>query len=91
MPAEWDAEAAEVYLLDLASQHSIEVAWISPDEWQEAMAFEAARMVYIPAPVDFGQFLVGLHEIGHIVGPPAPDEAGEGRAWLWATRVAAMR
>lgn len=89
MPGEWDAEAAKDHLLDLSTVNGIEVSWIS--NWQEAMAFVPARLVYIPYPETALEHLVGLHEMGHILGPVEPDEADEGRAWLWATRTAAAR
>lgn len=75
------------HLLDLALEHDIEIEWIS--HWQESMAFGPARLVYIPPPADAWQYRVGLHEFGHLLGPAAPDEAEEGRAWLWAVRAAA--
>lgn len=77
------------HLKYLAAEHDIEIHWI-PD-WRYAASYETARYVTIPVPFTEWLYLVGLHEIGHIVGESEPDEAEEGRAWLWATRTAAMK
>lgn len=85
----WDELSATQHLEDLAEEHDIEITWTAGTDWQESLSFVSARAVYIPVPTDFGAYLVALHEFGHILGTPEPDEATEGRAWLWAARAAA--
>jgi hypothetical protein len=86
----WNEERALNHLLDLALEHDIAVTWISAVDWQESQSFPSARWVCIPVPISFGEFLVGLHEFGHILGQATRDEVTEGRAWLWAAREAAL-
>ena len=67
----WKRNIARVHLETLAAKHSIAVRWIGPrrDWMEQAGAYESARMVEIPRPHTPGQYLVGLHEIGHLLGP----------------------
>lgn len=94
----WPKKAAEKHLRRLARQSGIRVHWVKGRDWlHKCEAYEAARMVSIPRPNNQRQYLVGLHEIGHILGPMPnssrndwPGTPGqffmamEAAAWGWA-------
>jgi hypothetical protein len=94
----WPKKEAEQYLRKLGRKHKVKIHWIKGRDWQyKAAASETARMVDIPRPYNVRQFLVALHEFGHIVGPMpnsrrldydmTPGEFKlmmEAAAWAWA-------
>lgn len=98
----WRRKDAETYLRSLGRRHHINIRWLVGRDWHEkaeAIVSAAAglRLVRIPRPNNARQFLVALHEFGHILGP-LPDDArlladwstgewklaSEGAAWGWA-------
>ncbi len=73
----FDTNAARYQLEDLARENGIEITWIQ--SWLKAVAFVEARMVDIPEPITRPDYMVGLHEFGHVLA--GPDELA---AWRWA-------
>ncbi|MGO9876615.1 MAG: hypothetical protein ACLPVY_22810 [Acidimicrobiia bacterium] len=89
---------AEQHLRALGRKHRISISWISGRNWMQrsyARLFDAK--VVIPRPYSQAQYLVGLHEFGHLLGPIRSNEhtklnvtagefavVSETSAWLWA-------
>lgn len=94
----WPRKDAERHLRRIARKHGIRVHWVKGRNWiHEAEAYEAARQISIPRPHNQRQYLVALHEMGHILGPMPNSSRGdwpgspgtflmamEGAAWGWA-------
>ena len=72
--------------------HGIRATWI--DSWEKAEAFPNLREAVLPRIRTGTDYLVALHEIGHVAYPDAAIHASdtgaygviacEGAAWAWA-------
>lgn len=96
----WRAGIARVHIETIAGRAGIKVQWKNGRAWlYEAAAYEAAWMVVVPRPHNPAQYLVALHELGHLLGPikssgrqdlntnTTPGEYQflcEASAWAWA-------
>jgi hypothetical protein len=92
------ASASRRHLHDLASQHDVALHWV--DTWDQAETFAVIREVRIPWVEDGSDYLIALHELGHVIAPGAQafeatgrsdvftNLALEGLAWAWAVAVA---
>lgn len=91
------ALAARRHVHELARQHDVSLHWC--DTWSQAETFAALREVRIPWIEGGDDYLIALHELGHVVAPGAQQlEASarhdvftnlalEGLAWAWAAHV----
>lgn len=70
MPAKpWKRKVAERHLLGLARRNGIRVHWLSGPKWHlRAIADSDKGRVSIPKPYSVKQYLVALHEFGHLLG-----------------------
>lgn len=97
MPAKpWKRGLAKTHLVTLLKLHDIKATWISGPDWlHKSESWFASRMVTIPKPYTPQQYLVALHEIGHILAVIRwADRTGypvaeyklmyEAAAWGWA-------
>jgi hypothetical protein len=96
--AYWSRKIAEAHLRRLARKNDIKVRWIKGRNWLvDAEAVITTREVVIPRPNNSRQYLVALHEFGHILGidhrvlrreiDMTPGEVKlmtEAAAWAWA-------
>lgn len=96
----WRRNIAEVHLVTIAKRNGIRIEWVKGRDWMEqAGAYEAAKQVDIPHPHTARQYLVALHELGHLLGvlrstgrgdsqydttPGAWIYLNEASAWAWA-------
>lgn len=98
----WRRAEALAQLKRLARDNRIHVHWRNGPGWlNEAMAHTSAsagrRTVVIPRPYNARQYLVALHEFGHLLGPLPEAQRlahpwtsaewkliSEGAAWGWA-------
>lgn len=90
--------AARRHVHDLARQHDVSLHWV--EGWERSEAFAGIREVRVPWIRDGQDYLVALHEIGHVVAPGAQalEETNrtdvfttlalEGLAWAWVAQVA---
>lgn len=97
MPSTLAASAARRHVHDLARQHDVSLHWC--DSWDQAETFARAREVRIPFIDDGQDYLIALHELGHVIaaGAQALEATGrtdpftnlalEGLAWAWAASV----
>lgn len=97
MPAKpWKRNLARVHLTTLAGREGIKIKWVNGRGWMDkAEAFGVARVVVIPKPYNAVQYLVALHEFGHVLAKMTwADRTGfeigeakmmyEAAAWGWA-------
>lgn len=99
MPKPWKRNVAEVHLRTLCRTHGIAIRYVRGRNWMHlSESSETARQVHIPHPNNARQYLVALHEIGHLLGPIGvssrndyPDWGSpmhhilcEASAWGWA-------
>lgn len=97
MPAKpWKRNLARVHLDNLCGRAGIKIKWANGRGWMDAAeAFPVARTVVIPEPYRPVQYLVALHEIGHVLARMSwadrtSYEIGEAKmmyeaaAWGWA-------
>jgi hypothetical protein len=95
----WKRNVAEVHIRTLARRHGIAIRYLRGRNWMEdAESSESAQLVHIPHPNNARQYLVALHELGHLIGPVGvstrdehPDWSSdtfhlitEAAAWGWA-------
>ena len=84
---------ARRHVHDLARQHDVEVHWV--ETWEQAEGFHAIRAVRLPFIESGSDYLIALHELGHVIAPGAGELeergaepfarlAAEGLAWAWA-------
>lgn len=91
--------AATEHVLALARRLRVEVCW--EPEMERWAAHPGTRQVWVPAPVGAVEYLVALHELGHVGSltarrwflngqyPALGVEAlVEGAAWSWAAMMA---
>jgi hypothetical protein len=81
------------HLKELAAANDVSLTWIKG--WERAEAFPVAREAVLPRIRTGGDYLVALHELGHILSfeaslwAHATDPYGivlcEGAAWAWAS------
>lgn len=97
LPASLQAEAEE-HLTQLARRHKIELHWSTVHH--EAVIF--TRQAWVPPVTSALDYLIGLHEMGHIVSPLArrywrrsewsetleDNMLCEAAAWAWALEKA---
>jgi hypothetical protein len=96
----WKRNVATVHLNTIAKRNGIKIRWVKGRNWMEdSGAYEVAKMVYMPRPYTAKQYLVALHELGHLLGtlkssgrhelnvdstPGAYIYLAEASAWAWA-------
>lgn len=97
MPSTLNAVAARRHVHDLARQHDVSLHWC--DTWDQAETFALARHVRVPWIDSGSDYLIALHELGHVIAPCAQflesrewhdtytALALEGLAWAWACSV----
>jgi hypothetical protein len=90
----FDPKAAERHLKALRNQHEITRKWIK--RWQRSYALLAPRLIYAPKVSSPIEYLINLHEMGHVVSSTArryqrfpstdlhADMMREAAAWAWA-------
>ena len=91
---------AEAHLKALGRKHEITIRWVSGRNWIiKSWAHADTWKVEIPRPYAPRQYLVGLHEFGHLLGTINMSERaklgvvtegeygllGEMSAWIWAS------
>lgn len=86
----------EHHVRTLANDGCVLVTWC--DSWHDAEAWVELRSVTLPRIHVAADYLVALHELGHVLAPDAerleeaPGMYGrlvrEGAAWAWAASVA---
>lgn len=84
------------HVLRLARKHKIMLGWLT--DWTGAESFPDLRYALVPEIRSAGDYLVALHELGHIVDKTArrhDDDYSvrgwittEGAAWAWAAEHA---
>lgn len=85
------------HLVHLADEHEVSLTWTTA--WDKAMAYPDLYEAVVPCVRGAGDYLVGLHELGHILDPEArrfgvrEDDLHqallcEGAAWAWAAMEA---
>jgi hypothetical protein len=98
MSQRYSSNLAKVHLSTLVNKHGIRVRWCNGRNWMsDALAYHAAWQVTIPHPYTVRQYMVALHELGHLLGPIGPDARNalpategehqllwEASAWGWA-------
>lgn len=82
----------EEHLLELAGTHDLTLRWVS--SWSRAESFPELREVLAPRCHTGADYLIGLHEVGHVLDPLAVELAKDGTvrgtllceaaAWSWA-------
>jgi hypothetical protein len=87
----------ELDITRLARENEIDLHW-TEHRW-DAEAFPELRQAIVPRIRNVGDYLLGLHELGHVLAPEAraydQDTAvyacllTEGAAWAWAMANAA--
>ena len=96
--AYWSRKIAEQHLRRLGRKNHIKIHWLKGRKWLSAAeAITTSREVRIPRPNNSRQYLVALHEFGHILGidhrrlrldiEMTPGESKlmvEAAAWAWA-------
>lgn len=83
---------AHLHLLSLAKKHRIHVTFITTIE--DAHSYPSAREAIVPFPVTGADYLIALHEFGHVASRMSSrhSDSGttdkvlvcEGAAWAWA-------
>jgi hypothetical protein len=88
-PRSWQRKVAERHLLSIARLNGLKIRWLSGRHWHtEAEAQGTAQRVLIPKPNNQLQYLVALHEFGHLLGP-FPIVARPGLPLVNATDIGA--
>lgn len=96
--AAFPRKAATSYLRRVARDNGVSIHWRNGKGWHLAALAEGRKMrVTIPKPQNIRQLLVGLHELGHLLGvlplqDDTPDDWNiatrtvlrEAAAWAWA-------
>ena len=99
MSPRYQRTIAEQHLKAIGKKHGIAIHWIGGRGWiHKAMAYHDGWRVDIPRPYSQQQYLVALHEFGHLLGPITTDSRrtlnitegdhfllGEMGAWMWAS------
>lgn len=82
----WKRGIAEKHIKALCRSRHIAIRWVNGPKWMDkAESSEKARLVHIPRPYTPQQYLVALHEIGHIEGKITWYNSDEYRDWGIAT------
>jgi hypothetical protein len=96
MAVRFSRTAAYVHIKTILAIEGITVRWLTGRNWlAKAQAYESAWTVSIPKPNSRRQYLVGLHELGHLLGEVRPKHKlpisvgvsnviEETSAWYWA-------
>lgn len=84
------------HVLQLAAKHRITLFWLN--EWGHAESFPEGRYALVPEISSAADYLVALHELGHVVSQVARRLVRsstvydyitmEGAAWAWAAEHA---
>lgn len=93
-----DRAFARSHLTNLGEVYKVHLHWITKPYW-EAESDVPTRQVWAPKPLTVLEYLVGMHEYGHIlsalavtlhnVGNLQEEMACEAAAWGWAFENAA--
>lgn len=85
----------ETEIRDIAGAHDIRLTWTT--SWKQAESFPRLRECLVPHVRTGGDYLVGLHELGHVLSPDAyglTDRTDsyslilcEGASWAWAVSM----
>ncbi len=91
---EFDPKAAEANLKRLRKKYDIERQWIK--DWEKSYAVPSARLIKAPKVKTAIDYLINLHEMGHIVSITArryhrfestdlhAEMMRESASWAWA-------
>lgn len=101
MRTPWPRKRAEIHLEWLGQEHGVQVAWLKAGaHWTTASATPGRwPVVHVPKPNTPRQYLVALHEFGHVLSDLARELdtaahseeryiACEGAAWAKAIELA---
>jgi len=77
------AARARSHLLSLAGTR-VTVEWIEGSIYEAASRPGRWPAVYTPRPTTVLKYLVGLHELGHVMRPHGEGLVNEANAWAWA-------
>lgn len=72
MPAlgPWPRKLAQEHVKAIARAEGIRIRWVKGPQWMDfCEAYRVARLVSIPTCQNPMQYLVALHELGHVLGP----------------------